>query len=92
MTARAARTALLLAGALLLAACGGGEATAEAPVASSIRPAASSEAVAPAYDFATGPAVLVSNSFEPSKERVDSTGAYLPTNGKPTLVFVDAIW
>jgi hypothetical protein len=54
--------------------------------------AAPTTAAASSYDFATGPAVLISNSFEPSKERVDSTGAYLPTNGKPTLVFVDAIW
>ncbi len=104
MTARALRTLLLLAGAMLFAACGGGEATAELAVASSIRPpapivgavqpAATGTVIAgvPAYDFATGPAVLVSNDFEPSKERVDSTGAYLPANGKPTLVFVDAIW
>lgn len=44
------------------------------------------------YDFPTGPAVLVANSYEPPEDHVPSTGAYLPVNGKPTLVFVDAIW
>lgn len=92
MTARALRTIFLLAGALLFAACGGGDAATEAPVASSIRPAAATEAAAPLYDFATGPAVLVSAGFVPSTERIESTGAYLPVNGKPTLVFVDVIW
>lgn len=104
MTARPLRTILLLAGAVLFVACGGGEATAELPVASSIRPAAPVTgavqtaatgtviAGVPAYDFATGPAVLVSAGFVPSTERIESTGAYLPVNGKPTLVFVDVIW
>ena len=50
-------------------------------------------AVAPAAPaFASGPAVLVSAGYEPPTDRVDSTGAYLPANGKPTFVFVDAIW
>ena len=44
------------------------------------------------YDFPTGPAVLVEANYEPPEDHVPSTGAYLPTNGKPTLVFVDAIW
>lgn len=105
MPHRALRTTLLIVGALTLAACSGGDGDAgtEAPAASAAAPAASaaaapatsaasSDASTPVYDFATGPAVLVSNDFVPSKERVDSTGAYLPTNGKPTLVFVDAIW
>jgi len=37
-------------------------------------------------------AVLVADNYEPPADRVPSTGAYLPSNGKPTLVFVDAIW
>ena len=100
MLDRAFRTALLIVGALALAACSGGDADTEAPAASAAAalaasataPAASSDSAAPVYDFATGPAVLVSSDFEPSTERIDSTGAYLPANGKPTLVFVDAIW
>ena len=44
------------------------------------------------FDFPTGPAVLVSSGYEPPEDHVPSTGAYLPVNGKPTLVFVDAIW
>jgi hypothetical protein len=50
-------------------------------------------AVAPsAPTFPTGPAVIVEAGYVPPEDRVDSTGAYLPANGKPTLVFVDAIW
>lgn len=45
-----------------------------------------------ASTFPTGPAVLVEEGFEPPEDRVASTGAYLPVNGKPTLVMVDAIW
>jgi len=45
-----------------------------------------------AFDFPTGPAVLVPVAYEPPTDRVDSTGAYLPVNGKPTVVVVDAIW
>ena len=57
-------------------------------------PAATAPVAAPAPDlgFPTGPAVLVAASYEPPTARVDSTGAFLPANGKPTLVFVDAIW
>ncbi len=44
------------------------------------------------YAFPTGPAVLVAADFEMPEDRVASTGAYIPSNGKPTLVFVDAIW
>jgi len=43
-------------------------------------------------NFPTGPAVLVERGYEHPKDRVDSTGAYLPVNGKPTVVLVDAIW
>jgi hypothetical protein len=44
------------------------------------------------YDFPTGPPVTVPVGYEPPDSYVASTGAYLPVNGKPTLVFVDAIW
>jgi hypothetical protein len=43
-------------------------------------------------DFATGPAVLVEAGSEAPTDHVASTGAYLPANGMPTFVFVDAIW
>ena len=75
----------LLAGAVLLAACSGGDEGAPAPSA------ASSDAAADA-GFPTGPAVLVPDGYQFPGDRVDSTGAYVPANGKPTLVFVDAIW
>lgn len=72
----------------LLAACGGGasEPAAAAPAPTSAEPAATQ------YDFATGPAVLIAAGYESPSDRVDSTGAYLPVNGRPTVVFVDAIW
>ena len=44
------------------------------------------------FDFATGPAVTVAADYAYPEDRVDSTGAYLPINGKPTVVYVDAIW
>jgi len=44
------------------------------------------------YDFPTGPAVLVEVGYEPPTDRVPSTGAHLPANGKPTLVLMEAIW
>lgn len=44
------------------------------------------------FAFPTGPAVTVPDDYTPPGDRVDHTGAYLPANGKPTLVFVDAIW
>ena len=76
----------LLAGAALIAACSGGDEGAPAPSA------ASSDGASADAGFPTGPAVLVPAGFQFSSERVDSTGAYVPANGKPTLVFVDAIW
>ena len=48
--------------------------------------------VANDFPYATGPAVTVPAGYEAPTDRVDSTGAFLPANGKPTLVFVDAIW
>jgi hypothetical protein len=47
---------------------------------------------APVFSFPTGPAVLVPAGYAPPTGHVDSTGAHLPANGKPTLVLVDAIW
>ena len=47
----------------------------------------------PASVFATArAAVTVPPGYQPPADRVPTTGAYLPANGKPTLVFVDAIW
>lgn len=66
---------------------GGSAGDAAAPAAS-----ASTDAAGVALSFPTGPAVLVPVGYEPPEDRVDSTGAYLPANGKPTLVYVDAIW
>jgi len=38
------------------------------------------------------PAVMVSADYVIPKDYVDNTGAYIPQNGKPTIVFVDSIW
>lgn len=42
--------------------------------------------------FPTGPAVMVPDGYTPPNDHVPSTGAWLPDNEQPTLVFVDAIW
>ncbi|MYE47579.1 MAG: hypothetical protein F4X25_12720 [Chloroflexi bacterium] len=93
---------LALACAALAAACTGGGAPEPAatpePAVTTATPAATAtpEATATptpaAYDFPTGPAVLVAADYVAPEDRVASTGAYIPSNGKPTLVFVDAIW
>ncbi|MDA1004448.1 MAG: hypothetical protein O3B31_14075 [Chloroflexi bacterium] len=57
------------------------EATSSTPQSAAVR-----------FAFPTGPAVTVPVGYTPPSDRVDSTGAHLPANGKPTLVFVDAIW
>jgi hypothetical protein len=44
------------------------------------------------FPFPTGPVSVVTVAFNPPRDHVASTGAYLPVNGKPTLVFVDSIW
>ncbi len=44
------------------------------------------------FDFPTGPASVVPAGYRAPVDYVPSTGAFLPVNGKPTLVFVDAIW
>ena len=92
--------ALILACAALAAACSGGDGGGSAAPAASPAPTATSAAAAAAaaaapaasYDFPTGPAVLVAADYQPPENRVDSTGAYFPVNGKPTFVFFDAIW
>jgi hypothetical protein len=108
MHARARATVVLAAlVALIAAACAGGDAlppaaevdadaSSAAPASS---PAADSGAPSPAQepsnverDFPTGPAVTVPVGYEPPRDHVPSTGAYLPANGRPTLVYVDAIW
>ncbi len=84
------RAALLLASLpllALLAACTGSR---EAPTADA--PPTPLVSAAQDLGFPTGPAVLVEVGYEPPRDHVASTGAYLPANGKPTLVFVDAIW
>ena len=91
---------LLLACAALIAACSGGEGdpapAATAPPTAVATPEATATAPPTAspesYAFPTGPAVLVAADYQAPEDRVASTGAYLPSNGKPTLVFVDAIW
>jgi hypothetical protein len=50
------------------------------------------EATEPARDFPSGAAVTVPEGYEAPRDAVGSTGAHLPANGRPTLVFVDAIW
>ena len=95
---------LLAAAALLLAlatACGGAT-TPEPTVTSTTRADSSEVAVATTtvggtgtvllYSFPTGPAVTVPEGYTPPGDHVPATGTYLPANGKPTLVFVDAIW
>lgn len=103
-----ARRWVVASGALLLslvAACGGSSATPTSTVAPSDSATSSAAAVASptatggaesssdvVYAFPTGPAVTVPEGYVPPGDHVPATGAYLPANGKPTLVFVDAIW
>ena len=65
--------------------------TATPSEAAPLATAAPTEAVG-ALGFPTGPAVTVAADYAPPADHVPSTGAYLPANGKPTLVYVDAIW
>lgn len=67
--------------------------SAERPTESPTDDDVSASAVPDAGDLATTrEAVLVEPGYQPPDDHVPSTGAYLPANGKPTLVFVDAIW
>ena len=89
--------------ALTVACTGGGGEGAPAPTAVATPEATPTPSATPtptpsptptpeSYAFPTGPAVLVAADFEAPEDRVASTGAYIPSHGKPTLVFVDAIW
>ena len=78
----------LLAALVTAAACGSSEEPAPGAGSSGASPAPTEVA----FDFATGPVVLISEGYEPPTDRVDSTGAYLPVNDQPTLVFLEAIW
>ena len=98
-----AGAALLVA---LIAACGGATTSEPTPTSTSgadssgaavagttaaARSAGGSDTVL-LYSFPTGPAVTVAEGYTPPGDHVPETGTYLPANGKPTLVFVDAIW
>ena len=74
--------AVLALGALLAVACGGDSAS-DGQLAQRDGSSAG---------FPTGPAVMVPDGFTAPDEGVGSTGAWLPDNGQPTLVFVDAVW
>lgn len=85
----------------MLVACGGGSSSPASDEVGSPESSATATASAPAratadttstFTFPTGPAVLVPAGYEPPGDIIDSTGAHLPANGKPTLVYVDAIW
>ena len=77
-----ALTALVALGALLAVACSGDSAS-EGQLAQRDGSSAG---------FPTGPAVMVPDGFTGPVDGVGSTGAWLPDNAQPTLVFVDAIW
>ena len=86
MTGRLARrlgalAALLALGALLAVACG--DSASDGQLA---------QRAGSTAGFPTGPAVMVPDGYAPPNDRVPSTGAWLPDNEQPTLVFVDAIW
>ena len=85
------RLAALALGAAVLLGCGGPVTPPESTVLDAAQPASS---VISSDSAGTGnhSAVLVAADYRPPRGRVDSTGAYLPMNGKPSLVFVDAIW
>ena len=70
---------------------GGSREGGSAASSSSSAPAPTS-AVTSDLGFPTGPALLVAADYQAPKGKVDSTGAFIPANGKPTLVWVDAIW
>ena len=57
-------------------------------------PASTGDVPAPAATVAASAdgAVRVPKGYQPPADRVPSTGATIPVNGKPTLVYVDAIW
>ena len=79
--------------ALLAIACAGTDLeTPAAGTSTQLEEPSAADPPAAALAIPTGEAVTVPPGYEPPVDRIDSTGAYLPVNGKPTLVFVDAIW
>ena len=74
--------ALLALGALLAVACGGDSAS-ETQTA---------DRVGASQGLPNGPAVTVAAGYTSPEDHVPSTGAWVPDNGQPTPVFVDAIW
>ncbi|MCY3656423.1 MAG: hypothetical protein OXG95_07405 [Chloroflexi bacterium] len=74
--------ALVALGALLAVACGGDSAS----------DAQTADRVGASQGLPNGPAVTVAAGYTSPEDHVPSTGAWLPDNGQPTLVFVDAIW
>lgn len=76
-----ALAALLALGALLAVACG-----------DSASDSQRADRVGASQGIPTGPAVTVAAGYASPEDHVPSTGAWLPDNGQPTLVFVDAIW
>lgn len=73
--------ALLALGAFLAVACGGSASDTQ-----------TADRVGASEGLPTGPAVTVAAGYASPEDHVPSTGAWLPDNGQPTLVFVDAIW
>jgi hypothetical protein len=76
---------------LLLAGCTATGAVTGATEETGGSPAAGEADSTGAFAFPTGRAVTVPAGYEPPTDRVDSTGGYLPVNGKPTLVFAESI-
>ncbi|MEX2446704.1 MAG: hypothetical protein WD734_05125 [Dehalococcoidia bacterium] len=62
------------------------------PTASPEAVGAASSGASPGTPPAAATAVTVGADYAPPSDSVASTGAHLPANGRPTLVFVDAIW
>lgn len=88
-----AAAALIASGlALALAGACAGSAPGDPGAATPAERAAAAAATSAPFALPSGPAVTVPVGYVPPRDRVDSTGAHLPANGKPTLVFVDAIW
>jgi hypothetical protein len=81
--------------ALVAAGCEGVAAPSADTPAEGSQPRASAVPPAQGGDLGSlpsGPAILVAEGYQAPRDKVDSTGAYIPANGKPTLVWVDAIW
>ena len=73
--------ALLAVGSLLAVACGGSASDTQ-----------TADRVGASQGIPTGPAVTMAAGYASPEDHVPSTGAWVPDNGQPTLVFVDAIW